>query len=207
MKLKTGVLTTVLAITVIGALTVGAIGANNLFQISQEESEANLKAGIQANLISEKEKEMDEKIKKEMYENNEKVVKSDVKLAPQTPIELSAEKKVELDKWTKKGQTHVGVFKRKVQQISGKIPSGAKRVSLAEAKEIIENNDFETALKKLEEINITPDFEGGSGLSLVEYWLDDNGTERILAVKEEKTIFYKKMVDDLNAEKVEILKK
>jgi hypothetical protein len=104
---------------------------------------------------------------------------------------LSNDKKKEYTKWNKQGQTYTGMYKRKLQQILGETPDNEKRITLSEVNNIIStNHDFETQAAEIEKIHGTLDFIGGSGIIRKEYWLDDEGVEKITVL--EGTIFHQK---------------
>lgn len=64
------------------------------------------------------------------------------------------------------------------------------RMTLAEAKEIIaECDDFEEVMDSLE-ARQTPDFVGGSGVTLIEYWLNRSGDEKISIILEQGQVYY-----------------
>ncbi len=66
---------------------------------------------------------------------------------------------------------------------------------LKDVTDIIEQtSDFETILAKLEQIKPTPDYTGGSGVSLIEYWIDVVGKEKIMIIYEQGEIYH--VVDD-----------
>ncbi|MBQ6660590.1 MAG: hypothetical protein IJM57_04065 [Lachnospiraceae bacterium] len=81
---------------------------------------------------------------------------------------------------------------REIIGIMGLLPQNVARLTLADAKRIIQemvadgyseqitNADDSSAFKaRFNEIAFAPDFDGGSGLSRVEYWFDDARTEYV----------------------------
>ena len=64
------------------------------------------------------------------------------------------------------------------------------RMTLAEIKEILaECDDFEEVMDSLE-ARQTPDFVGGSGVTLIEYWLDRSGDEKLSIILEQGQVYY-----------------
>ena len=64
------------------------------------------------------------------------------------------------------------------------------RMTLAEVKEILaECDDFEEVMDSLE-ARQTPDFVGGSGVTLIEYWLDRSGDEKLSIILEQGQVYY-----------------
>lgn len=109
----------------------------------------------------------------------------------QTKIDnLPAEKKDEYLKWQKKGESHIGLFKRKLQEIMGELPADATRISLPEVKTIVTNHDFKEAITEIEKTHGVPDFVGGSGVTIKEYWLDDEGNSKIRVIMEQGQIYF-----------------
>ncbi len=65
--------------------------------------------------------------------------------------------------------------------------------------EILANNtDFQNIYESLLSIAKYPDFVGGSGVTLVEFWLDDYGTEKILLILEQEDVISVKCNADGN---------
>ena len=55
------------------------------------------------------------------------------------------------------------------------------KLTLSKVKDIIaENDDFQSILDEIGKIQEQPDSSGGSGITWVEYWLDESGSERII---------------------------
>lgn len=66
-----------------------------------------------------------------------------------------------------------------------------QRLDLKTLKKIIaEAESFEDAFKALKDRQPIPDYVGGSGVSLVEYWFDDKGSEKALIIVECSQIYY-----------------
>lgn len=93
---------------------------------------------------------------------------------------LSAEKKAELYKLDEEGSKAVGSYIRKKYEIMDVLPEGSRRVTLDEVKDIVSKYDYETALAEIYKIHGAEDYRGGSGLTRIEFWLDNEGTEMIL---------------------------
>ena len=177
--------------------------------ISQEESEKNIAEGKQYKINSMKEKEALEAINKENYKKHGKVYQpekvSDPSNLDKIENNLSKEKKQEFEKWKKKGESHVRIYLRKLQQIVGTLPADTKRINMSEVKQIVSSNDFNEAVDKIQKTHGTPDYRGGSGVTVEGYWLDDSGDEKIIIIMEHNQIFYSKMNDELSSNQSELL--
>lgn len=70
---------------------------------------------------------------------------------------------------------------------SGKLES--RRITWDEVKEILaQKSDFKDQIAEIERIHGTPDFVGGSGVTRMEFWLDDDGKDRITVLLEQGDI-------------------
>lgn len=194
--------------------------------ISEEESKANLTYGTQATLEAERFRENEKKHLEAEYEKIGKVLNEEELEVEELEVDeshvneergyndiivadkkknLSKEKNAELRLWEKKGGLAIGQYTRKINQINGEMPNDAKRLKLNEVKNLISNNDFKAAVDKIEKMNHYPDFEGGSGITIKEFWLDENGFQKILVLVEQEQIFYVTMQDEQNLGHVELL--
>ena len=69
------------------------------------------------------------------------------------------------------------------------------RITSEEVVKMIENDmTYSEIENRLEELYNFPDFRGGSGIERFEYWIDDQGNERILLLHQSKSIFH--IIDD-----------
>lgn len=76
---------------------------------------------------------------------------------------------------------------------NGEISNNHRRITLDEAKKIAsEGKNLKDIREAMNDIHAAPDFIGGSGVSLVEYWLDSDGIERIIFIIEQNDIYYSK---------------
>ena len=93
---------------------------------------------------------------------------------------LSAEQLSALEELKSRGESVVGEFKRQEMIIRGIIASDAPRITYNELTNIINtSSDYEEIFRKIEECQEYPDYIGGSGITRIEYWLDDKGNEKI----------------------------
>ena len=70
-------------------------------------------------------------------------------------------------------------------------------VSSDEVEEMIHNGmDYSMIESKLAEIHPFADFTGGSGVTIIEYWLDETGNDKILLIREQENIIH--VVDSSN---------
>ena len=110
---------------------------------------------------------------------------------------LTDEQKAALKELEQKENWLFGEFRHERAVIRGELAPDAERLTLEEVNAFIEDSDsFESVMKKLEEAQTYPDYFGGSGMTLIEYWLDDCGTEKILITLEQQDIIYIKLNPD-----------
>lgn len=89
------------------------------------------------------------------------------------------------------GKKMVGNYLRREAEIEGKISLDASRVNISEVNEWINNNyDYKQICSKLQEKYVFPDYVGGSGITITEYWLDDNGDEKIMLINQNQEILH-----------------
>ena len=85
----------------------------------------------------------------------------------------------------------IGEFRRTRAIINGELSRNAPRITLDQVNAIVSSSDsFREIYSKIQETQPYPDYYGGSGFSLVEYWLDDSGEEKILLVLEAEDVVY-----------------
>jgi hypothetical protein len=91
------------------------------------------------------------------------------------------DQKDQLNKLKKDFSMGWGYYKREALIIIGDLKKDQKRLTLAEAKKIVQaNSDEATIVAQFTAIAGAPDFEGGSGISTTVYFLDDNRTEAVV---------------------------
>lgn len=101
------------------------------------------------------------------------------------------EEQAVLDELTQKENILFGEFKRERAVLSGKLAPDTERLTLDEVNEIInEAGSYDDMYKEIAATQTYPDFVGGSGVTKVEYWLDDTGSEKIRLIVEENDIIY-----------------
>lgn len=104
---------------------------------------------------------------------------------------LSEEQAKALAELAEKEHGVFGEFERARASILNKIPEDASRMTLEEAKKFVNSSDsFKEIYDKLSASQPYPDFIGGSGVTKVEYWFDDNGKEKILLILEQEDVIY-----------------
>lgn len=109
------------------------------------------------------------------------------------PIDaLSGEKQAfSLSELKEKGDLLLGEFQRAEKILIGELPECASRITLDEITEFVDNSaTYEEIAKRLNMAQEYPDFCGGSGVTNIEYWLNDNGSKKILLIPEQKDIIY-----------------
>jgi len=102
-----------------------------------------------------------------------------------------SEEQAQLDELTKKENRLFGEFQRERAILSGKLSPDAERLTLDDANEIINRcNSYDEIYKELATAQTYPDFIGGSGVTKIEYWFDDNGYQKLLLIHEEGDVIY-----------------
>lgn len=90
--------------------------------------------------------------------------------------------------------------------ITGEIDPDAPKLDLAAARKIIaEHNDFDEIMSEFDKVQKYPDFIGGSGHTVVQYWLNDSRSEVITIIPLEHGISYSVYNSDGAATYYEIL--
>ena len=112
--------------------------------------------------------------------DNVRYVSVTVNIAP--PKTLTAEQVSALESLKNKGSITIGSFGRQEMIIRGEIASDTPRITYDEVTDIIESSEFkkyEDIVYRINKIHGAADYYGGSGITRVEYWLDDKGNEKI----------------------------
>ncbi|GBF74905.1 hypothetical protein PA598K_03275 [Paenibacillus sp. 598K] len=101
---------------------------------------------------------------------------------------VSEDQRQEYSTWETKGKENIGVYERKLAEMnSGKLES--KRITWDEVMKILaQKREFKDQIAEIERIHGTPDFVGGSGVTRMEFWLDDDGKDRITVLLEQGDI-------------------
>lgn len=106
-------------------------------------------------------------------------------------MELDASTVAKLDELEAKGKLSFGRYWYAEKLLTKETAPLETRLMLEDAKKIVsEAASFEEAKKRFAEWQPWPDFAGGSGVSLVEYWFDDEGKEKILMLLEQGQIYH-----------------
>jgi len=102
--------------------------------------------------------------------------------------DISEAQKQEYSTWETKGEENIGVYERKlVEMKNGKLES--RRITWDEVKEVLaQKSDFKDQIAEMERIHGTPDFVGGSGVTRMEFWLDEDGKDTITVLLEQGDI-------------------
>ena len=120
-------------------------------------------------------------------DNPVKTIPIPVVIAPDDT--LSSEQQEQLSALKEKGSHLFGEFIREEKIILGELPPDTARLCFDDVQEILANNtNFQDIYENLLSIAKYPDFVGGSGVTLVEFWLDDCGTEKILLILEQEDV-------------------
>ena len=136
----------------------------------------------------------DEKIK---LDENESIVKTlYVKVNVSPDKSLTAEQNELLSQLKEKGNRLIGEFQRKEKEIRGEFDENSPRVTMNDVENIISESDtYQEIMNKLQMIQKYPDFIGGSGVTIVEYWFDDYGYQKLLLILEQEDAIYVKCND------------
>ena len=103
----------------------------------------------------------------------------------------TAEQKDALKQLEQKENRLFGEFRRERAVIKGILTADAPRLTMDAVSGIIGNaGSYAEIMQKLSAAQPYPDYIGGSGLTLIEYWFDQAGTEKILAVEEQSELVY-----------------
>jgi hypothetical protein len=77
----------------------------------------------------------------------------------------------------------IGEWKRDALKIIGELPHDVKRIKIEDAERVIkENKDQDAIIKAFNEIAGAPDWEGGSGIHRIIYFIDNNHKEGIFII-------------------------
>lgn len=130
-------------------------------------------------------------------DNPVKTIPIPVVIAPDDT--MSTEQQEQLAALKEKGSHLFGEFIREEKIILGELPPDTARLCFDDVQEILENStNFQDIYESLLSIAKYPDFVGGSGVTLVEFWLDDYGTEKILLILEQEDVISVKCNADGN---------
>ena len=130
-------------------------------------------------------------------DNPVKTIPIPVVIAPDDT--MSTEQQEQLAALKEKGSHLFGEFIREEKIILGELPPDTARLCFDDVQEILANNtDFQNIYESLLSIAKYPDFVGSSGVTLVEFWLDDYGTEKILLILEQEDVISVKCNADGN---------
>ena len=101
------------------------------------------------------------------------------------------EQKAQLKALKVKENRLFGEFRRARAVILGDLAADAPRITMKQITGMIaESESFDEIMQKLGAAQPYPDYFGGSGLTLIEYWFDDLGTEKILVTYEQADVIY-----------------
>ena len=118
----------------------------------------------------------------------------------------STEQQEQLSELKAKGKLLFGEFPRKEKEILGEIEQDSARVTMEDVSNLLASeNDFQQVYNGMLAIAGCPDFIGGSGVTDVEFWLNETGTEKILLILEQKDIIYVDCSEDGTVANSELL--
>lgn len=95
------------------------------------------------------------------------------------------------------GNMMFGSYERKIAELNGAISADAERVKLENVQSwIADGMKYQEIEEKLAEVQPYPDFIGGSGVTKIEYWLDESGNDKILLIREQGNVIHKQISND-----------
>jgi hypothetical protein len=104
---------------------------------------------------------------------------------------LTVQQEDDLKKLSQKETVLFGEFSRARAVIMKELSADAPYLTLDEVKNAISDSDsYQELCQKLSSMQTYPDFIGGSGVTLTEYWLDENGNKKILLILEQEEAYY-----------------
>ena len=110
---------------------------------------------------------------------------------------LTAEQIGALEKLKRKGDRLFGEFQREEKVIRGEYPADAPRLDMDTVERIMASADsYADICKEIRALQPYPDYIGGSGLQLTEYWFDDIGKEKLLLTAPLDDIYYVRCTED-----------
>ena len=118
----------------------------------------------------------------------------------------STEQQEQLSELKAKGKLLFGEFPRKEKEILGEIEQDSARVTMEDVSNLLASeNDFQQVYNGMLAIAGCPDFIGGSGVTDVEFWLNETGAKKILLILEQKDIIYVDCSEDGTVANSELL--
>lgn len=125
-------------------------------------------------------------------DNSESVTQNDVQEET-----ISQEQMQDFKDIIDKGKDRVGHYELIEKILEGEAVPLKTRMTKKSVQDIISNNDsFEKILKAFREQQPYADFAGGSGVSILEYWFDSEGNEKIIIIVEQSQIYYEHSSED-----------
>jgi hypothetical protein len=116
------------------------------------------------------------------------------------------EQQKQLSELKAKGDRLFGEFPRKEKEILGEIEQDSARVAMEDVSDLLSSeNDFQQVYHGMLAIAGYPDFIGGSGVTNIEFWLDETGMEKILLILEQEDIIYVKGTEQGNISNCELV--
>jgi hypothetical protein len=107
----------------------------------------------------------------------------------------------EIEEWERKNAPSTLVRERAI--LNGEISADSPRVTLAQVKQFIaESSDINEIYRKIQKIQPYPDVEGGSGFTLIEYWVNGNDDNYVLLSPDGKGI---ELMDRVSRKITEVL--
>lgn len=130
---------------------------------------------------------------------NDSGIRTVTALVTVTDHTKTEEQKAALQALKAKEQRLFGEFCRARAVILGKLAADAPRITLEQTGSLLAGSEsFGVLMQKLEAAQPYPDYLGGSGLTLIEYWFDDAGKEKILATPEQEDLIYIRLDENGN---------
>lgn len=116
----------------------------------------------------------------------ETTVQTEATAAPHPVMLMTSSEEVR-----REGDRMIGEYQRRLAQLRGELAADAPRITLAEVTELVSSGmDFRAVYVRLHELYPYPDYIGGSGVTNIEYWLDDSGTDYISLILEQEDLVH-----------------
>ncbi len=97
---------------------------------------------------------------------------------------------VKLEELIELGRQNCGRYVYQEKVVIGQAEEKEKYITEADAKSIVsESSSYDEIVEKFEKLQKYPDYVGGSGTTLIEYWLDGDASSKIIIIDTQKSIY------------------
>lgn len=124
-------------------------------------------------------------------ENANIVRKIEIPITVTSDMTLTSEQQAKLSELRKKERILMGEFVRAEKEVLGEIGKDEARITHKALDSILsDSKNFREIYTALTSMVKYPDFIGGSGVTIIEYWFDEKGEEKIELILEQECIYY-----------------